>query len=71
MMNTTIFHKMVNDYDATSYTHEYMFGFADRGNIWLTLANASILPYVCTLIAQAATADMRSASSPTRLRKNC
>lgn len=49
MMNTTIFHKMVNDYDATSYTHEYMFGFADRGNIWLTLANASILPYVCTL----------------------
>ena len=49
MTNTTIFHKLVNGYDATSYTHEYMFGFADKGNIWLALANASILPYVCTL----------------------
>ena len=49
MMNTTIFHNMVNGYNATSYTHEYMFGFTDRGNIWLALANSTILPYVCTL----------------------
>ena len=49
MMNTTIFHEMINEYDATSYTHEYMFGFSDRGNIWLALADSSILPYVCTL----------------------
>lgn len=48
-MNTTIFNKLINDYNETAYTHEYMFGFADRDNIWLCIGNADLLPYVCTL----------------------
>lgn len=47
--NTAIFHKMINEYHAASFTSEYIFGFADRGNIWACYANAEILPYVLKL----------------------
>lgn len=49
MKNTALFHKLVNSYNALAYTHEYMFGFSDRGNIYLVMTDSSILPYVCTL----------------------
>ena len=49
MTNTTIFNELVNGYNALAYTHEYMFGFEDRGTIYCAIANASVLNLVCTL----------------------
>lgn len=49
MTNTTIFNELVNGYNALAYTHEYMFGFEDRGTIYCAITNASVLNLVCTL----------------------
>lgn len=49
MTNATIFNELVNGYNALAYTHNYMFGFEDRGTIYCAIANASVLNLVCTL----------------------
>lgn len=49
MTNVTIFNKLVNGYNELAYTHEYMFGFEDRGTVYCAIANARVLTLVCTL----------------------
>ena len=48
-MNNTMFRTLIRKYDHLSYTHNYMFGFADHGTIWCALATSDLLPFVCTL----------------------
>lgn len=48
-MNTPIFHNLINHYNELSYTHNYMFGFTDKGVVYLATATAEVLPYVCCL----------------------
>lgn len=48
-MNTALFKTMIDRYNAASFTHEYIFGFIDRGNVYVSFAQSDILPYVCTL----------------------
>lgn len=48
-MNDTMFRTLIRKYDRLSYTHHYMFGFADRGTVWCALATSDLLPFVCTL----------------------
>lgn len=37
---------LVRAYDRKSFTHRYIFGFAEAGNIYMVIADSSVLPYV-------------------------
>ena len=49
MTTNPIFKTMIDRYNELSYTHNYIFGFAFNGNIYVTFTDESVLPYVCTL----------------------
>lgn len=49
MKNLELFRKMIKEYNRLAYTEEYIFGFEQNGNIYLTKATHEILPYVCKL----------------------
>lgn len=48
-MNTTIFNHLIAEYNRLAYTHEYIFGFAHKGNVYAVKANKDVLPYVLKL----------------------
>lgn len=49
MTNTTMFHKLINDYNAISYTHNYIYGFEYKGNVYKAVTDSAVMPYVLTL----------------------
>lgn len=49
MTNTTLFNHMIKEYNAYSFTHNYIFGFEYKGNIYMVEATSEILPYILTL----------------------
>jgi len=49
MTNTTVFNHLVNEYNRLAYTHNYIFGFEDRGVIYAVGATSEVLTTVCTL----------------------
>ena len=48
-MNTTIFTKMVNEYNRLSFTHNYIFGFIDNDVVYAVFTTSKVLPFVLTL----------------------
>lgn len=42
-------HDFINAYNHTSYTHDYIFGYALNGKIFLTFATSEILEKICKL----------------------
>ncbi|MBR3673862.1 MAG: hypothetical protein IKN65_06260 [Clostridia bacterium] len=48
-MNTTIFQKLINGYNALSFTHNYIFGYEYKGNVYATSVTAEVLPYILKL----------------------
>ena len=48
-MNEMMMMTMVNGYNEVAYTHEYIYGFTDRKNVYVSFANADVMPYVLTL----------------------
>lgn len=49
MTNTTLFNSMIQRYNEHSFTHDYIFGFEYKGNIYMVNADKSSLPYILTL----------------------
>ena len=49
MKNLALFVDMIDRYDRIAYTHNYIFGFSYGKNVYMTYANAEMLPLVCTL----------------------
>ena len=49
MMNTALFEAMIDCYNKLSFTHDYIFGFEYRGNVYFCEATAEILPFILTL----------------------
>ena len=49
MTNTTLFMDLINRYNAVAYTHEYIWGFEYKGNIYMSITNSSAMAYVCKL----------------------
>lgn len=49
MTNAIIFNELVNGYNELAYTHNYMFGFEDRGTIFCAITDEKVLNLVCTL----------------------
>ena len=49
MENTAILAQMTSKYNRLSFTHDYIFGFADRGTIYAVVTTAKVLPFVLCL----------------------
>lgn len=49
MKNTAMMKNLIDRYNKVSYTHNYIFGFTDRDNVYMTFTDESMLPYVCML----------------------
>ncbi len=49
MTNTALMYSMINAYDRYAYTHNYIFGFVFRHNVYMVNADASVLPYIMKL----------------------
>ena len=40
---------MTDRYNALAFTHNYIFGFTDRGVVYAVITDSSVLPYALTL----------------------
>lgn len=49
MTNTSLFNSMINRYNSVAYTHEYIWGFEYKGNIYMAQTSADSMPFVCKL----------------------
>ena len=49
MTNTTLFKTLIDRYNAVAYTHEYIWGFEYKGNIYMAQTSADVMPFVCKL----------------------
>ena len=49
MKNTALFMNLIDRYNAVAYTHEYIWGFEYKGNIYMAITDKSVMPYVLTL----------------------
>lgn len=48
-MNEIIYKNLIDGYNEASYTHRYIFGYADCKNIYVSFADSEILPYILKL----------------------
>lgn len=49
MNNTALLQSMTNTYNEVAFTHNYIFGFSYKGNIYMAYANGTDLPYLLKL----------------------
>ena len=49
MKNIALFKNMIDRYEAVAYTHEYIWGFEYKGNIYMTVTDGTVLPFVTCL----------------------
>jgi len=49
MTNTALFKSMIDRYNKVAYTHDYIFGFAENGNIYACITKSDVMPYVLKL----------------------
>lgn len=48
-MNDTLFHSMIAKYNRFSFTHNYIFGFEYKHNVYMASATSEVLPYILCL----------------------
>ena len=49
MTNIDLLNSMINRYNSLSFTHNYIFGFIFKKNVYAVIATSDILPYILTL----------------------
>jgi len=49
MTNTALFQAMIDRYNDHAFTHEYIWGFTYKHNVYMAITDASYMPYVCKL----------------------
>ena len=49
MKNEVMRHKMVEFYKETAYTHNYIFGYAYKKNVYMTIATSEVLNEIISL----------------------
>lgn len=49
MTNKALFMALINGYNSLAFTHHYIFGFSYKGNIYMTKADADMLPALLML----------------------
>lgn len=49
MTNTALFAQMIDRYNTYAYTHEYIWGFSYKGNVYMAHTDKAMMPYICKL----------------------
>ncbi len=49
MKNTTLFANMIHRYNELAYTHNYIYGFTYRNNIYMVITTSEIMPFILKL----------------------
>ena len=49
MMNTALFMNLIDRYNTVAYTHNYIWGFEFKGNIYMAITDSSYMPHICKL----------------------
>lgn len=49
MENKVLHNTMINEYNEQAFAHEYGFGFNSDGNVWCSITDSTILPFVTCL----------------------
>lgn len=49
MKNANLFNAIIDRYNELSFTHDYIYGFAYKGMVYMVHADSSVMPYVLTL----------------------
>lgn len=47
--NTALFATMIDRYNKVAYTHNYIWGFTFKGNVYMAITTSEMMPIVCTL----------------------
>lgn len=47
--NTTIYKSLIDRYNAVAYTHNYIWGFTFKGNVYMAITTSEMMPFVCKL----------------------
>lgn len=68
-MNTALFEQMINKYNALAYTHNYIFGFYYKGNVYAVKTTNEVLPYILKLDRASRGAGMALRFCPTNEQK--
>ena len=69
MHNVTIFNKLINEYRDLSYAKDFIFGFSDRKNIYISIVKSEMLPYICCLDKASRNAGYSLRFKPTKAQK--
>lgn len=49
MTNIGLFESMIDRYNSLAYTHNYIWGFTFKGNVYMAITDSAVMPYVCKL----------------------
>ena len=49
MKNTIAHERLINHYNETSFTHNYIFGFSYKGNVYAVETTSEMLPFITTV----------------------
>lgn len=49
MTNIALFANLIDRYNALAYTHQYIWGFAYKHNIYIAFTDSHVMPIVCKL----------------------
>ena len=69
MPNTTLHKTLIDRYNALAFTHNYIFGFADNGNIIASVTTSEVLPFVTCLDASSRNGGASLRFKPNRAQK--
>lgn len=69
MSKQAIFQSMIIRYNAVAFTHMYVYGFIDRGNVYMAYVDASAMPYLLKLDRASRGAGYSLRFRPTRAQK--
>lgn len=47
--NTALHMNLIDRYNAVAFTHEYIWGFEYKGNVYMAITDASVMPFVTCL----------------------
>ena len=65
MTNISLLKKMIKQYNKVAYTHNYVFGFTYKGNVYMSFTDSTILPYILKLDKASRGAGMALRFCPT------
>ena len=69
MTNTALFATMINRYNEVAFTHNYIWGFTYKHNVYMAITTSEVMPLVCKLDKASRGAGYALRFCPTRNQK--